>query len=294
MLLLCAVSGLTPVQAKARLARYEQLLKAPVKDVAIGGSIYIPPGPRLGSQVIDARNVKKGFGDRVLMKDLSFSIPPGAIVGIIGPNGAGKSTLIRMIQGLDKPDSGELLVGNSVQLAAVSQDRSDQLSSDSSVFHEISDGQDTLELGAHSVSARAYCSWFGFKSADQQKKVSVLSGGERNRCQLAKIVKSGANVLILDEVSVHPIDAAVADDCCSQRTIWMWTPSAPWKRRCWTSLGVCWWSATIALCWIVSARISCPSRATRRSSSILATTRSTAPGEQRIWSRRGRFLHLSL
>lgn len=188
-------------KAKARLTRYEELLNTPAREVASSGSIYIPPGPRLGEVVIEAEGLVKGFGDRNLLNDVSFSIPAGAIVGIVGPNGAGKSTLLRMIQGIEKPDQGSLRLGNTVQIASVSQDRSEQLSSSLSVFDEISQGQDFITLGGIDVNSRVYCSWFGFKGGDQQKKVSVLSGGERSRCQMAKIVRSGANVLMLDEPS---------------------------------------------------------------------------------------------
>lgn len=186
-------------KSKARLTRYEELLNTPAREVATSLSIYIPPGPRLGDLVVNADKISKSFGERTLFKDVSFSIPAGAIVGIVGPNGAGKSTLMKLIQGIEQPSGGVIEVGKTVQLAAVSQDREDQLSTQTSVYDEISQGQDTLLLGTHEVNSRAYCTWFGFRGGDQQKKVGVLSGGERNRCQLAKIVRSGANVLILDE-----------------------------------------------------------------------------------------------
>lgn len=186
-------------KSKARLDRYEEMLNTPTKEaVAHSTSIYIPPGPRLGDVVIEAKKVTKAYGDKLLMKDLDFSIPQGAIVGVIGPNGAGKSTLIKMIQGKEKPDSGEFTVGSTVKLAIVDQDR-DSLDGSRSVYDEITGGSDFLQLGSAEVNSRAYCSWFGFKGSDQQKKVLTLSGGERNRCQLAKVVKSGANVLLLDE-----------------------------------------------------------------------------------------------
>ena len=186
-------------KSKSRMNRYEEMISTPAREgMAHSTTIYIPPGPRLGDVVIEAKKVNKAYGDKTLMKDLDFELPPGAIVGVVGPNGAGKSTLIKMITGREKPDSGEFNVGQSVQLAVVDQDR-DNLDGTLSVFDEITTGSDELQLGGASVNSRAYCSWFGFKGADQQKKVDSLSGGERNRCQLAKVVKSGANVLLLDE-----------------------------------------------------------------------------------------------
>jgi sulfate-transporting ATPase len=185
-------------KSKARMSNYEELLATPTRELATSGSIYIPPGPRLGGIVIEAKGVCKAFGDKLLMNDLNFNIPAGAIVGVIGPNGAGKSTLIKMITGKESPDSGTFTVGDTVQLAVVDQDR-DNLEGTRSVYDEIAGGSDFLQLGNAEVNARAYCSWFGFRGGDQQKKVAVLSGGERNRCQLAKVVRSGANVLLLDE-----------------------------------------------------------------------------------------------
>jgi sulfate-transporting ATPase len=160
--------------------------------------IRVPLGPRLGEIVIEAKGVSKAYGDKLLMNNLDFSIPQGAIVGVVGPNGAGKSTLIKMILGRVQVDSGTFTVGDTVKLAVVDQDR-DSLDAGRSVYDEITGGSDSLELGSAEVNSRAYCSWFGFKGGDQQKKVGTLSGGERNRCQLAKVVKSGANVLLLDE-----------------------------------------------------------------------------------------------
>lgn len=186
-------------KSKARLDRYEEMLITPPRELqAHSTSIYIPPGPRLGDVVIEAKHVTKAYGDKLLMKDLDFVIPPGAIVGVIGPNGAGKSTLIKMILGKEKADSGVFSVGDTVKLAVVDQDR-DNLDSSRSVYDEITDGSDDLMLGSATINSRAYVSWFGFKGGDQQKKVAALSGGERNRCQLAKVVKAGANVLLLDE-----------------------------------------------------------------------------------------------
>ena len=160
--------------------------------------IQIPPGPRLGDLVINATGISKGFGDRQLIEDLSFILPAGGIVGVVGPNGAGKTTLFRMIAETEKPDAGELEVGSTVQLAYVDQGR-DNLNGDHSVFDEISEGNDIIVVGNRELNARAYVASFGFKGSDQQKKVGQLSGGERNRVQLAKVLKSGGNVLLLDE-----------------------------------------------------------------------------------------------
>ena len=160
--------------------------------------IYIPPGPRLGKIVIEAENVSKALGDKVLMENMSFMIPAGAIVGIIGPNGAGKTTLFKMITGQEKPDSGTLKVGETVKLAYVDQNR-DSLEPDKTVYEVISDGQDIIKLGNREINARAYCARFNIMGQDQQKKVDVLSGGERNRVHLAKMLKTGANVILLDE-----------------------------------------------------------------------------------------------
>ncbi len=187
-------------KSKARLAAYEQLLATPPRAaLAHSATIYIPPGPRLGGVVIDAEHMSKGFGDRQLIADLSFSIPPGAIVGIVGPNGAGKTTLVRMLAGDDVPDGGSLKIGETVKTVTVGQDRAEELDGAKSVFEEVSGGADELFLGTAAVASRAYVSWFGFKGGDQQKRVSSLSGGERNRVQLAKLCKAGGNLLILDE-----------------------------------------------------------------------------------------------
>jgi len=186
-------------KSKARLTKYQELLDTPAREaLAHTAAIYIPPGPRLGEVVIEAKGVSKAFGDKLLMKDLSFDIPAGAIVGVVGPNGAGKSTLIKMILQREKPDSGEFIVGETVKTAVVDQGR-EGLDGEMSVYEEITGGSDFLELGTAEVNSRAYCSWFGFKGGDQQKKVAKISGGERNRVQLAKVLRSGANVLLLDE-----------------------------------------------------------------------------------------------
>ena len=185
-------------KSKARLGAYEKLL-ADEEDVRLDKvEIHIPPGPRLGDVVIEAKGISKGFGDRLLFEDLSFSLPPAGIVGVIGPNGAGKTTLFRMIAGEETPDSGELRIGDTVQLGYVDQSRA-SLDPKSTVWKEISGGQDIVLLGKKEINSRQYTSWFNFRGGDQQKPVGKLSGGERNRVHLAKMLKSGGNVLLLDE-----------------------------------------------------------------------------------------------
>ncbi len=185
-------------KSKARVTAYESLLAQANEKATDTAAITIPAGPRLGNLVIQAEHVNKGFGDRLLIEDLSFLLPPGGIVGVIGPNGAGKTTLFRMITGQDKPDSGSFRVGDTVKLGYVDQSR-DTLGADKTVWQEISDGLDEIELGKTKMPSRAYVASFNFKGSDQQKKVGQLSGGERNRVHLAKMLKSGANVLLLDE-----------------------------------------------------------------------------------------------
>ncbi|HVJ34739.1 MAG TPA: energy-dependent translational throttle protein EttA [Terriglobia bacterium] len=185
-------------KSKARINAYETLLAQSNEKAAGVAQITIPAGPRLGNVVIEAEHLNKGFGDRLLIEDLSFRLPPGGIVGVIGPNGAGKTTLFRMITGQEKPDSGSFKVGDTVVLGYVDQSR-DSLDANKTVWQEISDGLDEIELGKTKVPSRAYVGNFNFKGADQQKKVGLLSGGERNRVHLAKMLKSGANVLLLDE-----------------------------------------------------------------------------------------------
>ncbi len=185
-------------KGKARINAYEELLGQDEREQVRTAEILIPKGPRLGKSVIHADHVTKGFGDKLLIDDLSFDVPPGAIVGIIGGNGAGKTTLFRMIVGDETPDSGELSVGETVTLSYVDQSR-DELDPAKTVFEEVSGGADILEFGRAEVNPRAYLSWFNFRGADQQKKVGVLSGGERNRLHLAKLLKSGGNVMMLDE-----------------------------------------------------------------------------------------------
>ncbi|MGF1623338.1 MAG: energy-dependent translational throttle protein EttA [Alphaproteobacteria bacterium] len=185
-------------KSKARVTAYESLL-ADAQDAAPENQqITIPPGPRLGDVVIEAEHLSKAFGDKYLIDDLSFRLPPGGIVGVIGPNGAGKTTLFRMITGHEQPDSGTIRIGETVKMAYVDQSR-DTLSADKNVWEEISGGHDIIELGKRQVQSRAYVSGFNFRGSDQQKRVGQLSGGERNRVHLAKILKSGANLLLLDE-----------------------------------------------------------------------------------------------
>ncbi|MEJ2680564.1 MAG: energy-dependent translational throttle protein EttA [Gammaproteobacteria bacterium] len=183
---------------KARLDRFEELNSREFQKRNETQQLYIPPGPRLGDQVIEFRQVSKQFGDRLLYENLSFSFPKTAIVGIVGPNGAGKTTLFRLISGQEKPDQGEVIVGDTVQLAYVDQSR-DNLNDNNSVWEEVSDGLDNIQVGHFEMPSRAYVSRFNFKGSDQQKRVSSLSGGERNRLHLAKLLKQGANVLMLDE-----------------------------------------------------------------------------------------------
>jgi ATP-binding cassette ChvD family protein len=185
-------------KSKARITSYEMLLQQDMEKQAKEMEIFIPPGPRLGSVVIEAENVTKAYGDRVLVEGMTFSLPPGGIIGIIGPNGAGKTTLFRMITGQEKPDFGEIRIGETVKIGYVDQSR-DSLDPTRSIWEAISDGQDTVQLGNRQVPSRAYVGRFNFSGQDQQKKVNMLSGGERNRVHLARMLKEGANVLLLDE-----------------------------------------------------------------------------------------------
>jgi energy-dependent translational throttle protein EttA len=184
-------------KGKARLTAYEQLLAADTPEKTDSTEIYIAPGPRLGDVVVEARKVRKGYGDVLLMDDVSFTLPPGGIVGVIGPNGAGKTTLFRMLVGQEQPDAGTLRLGETVKIGYVDQSR--ELNPDNTVWKEITGGEDELTLGKRTVASRAYCSWFNFKGPGQQRKVGTLSGGERNRVHLAKLLRSGANLLLLDE-----------------------------------------------------------------------------------------------
>ena len=185
-------------KSKARINAYEELLAQSAKEQITQAYINIPMTERLGDMVIEAKNISKAYGDKVLIDDLSFRIPKGAIVGIIGPNGAGKTTLFRMITGQEKPDSGEIIIGETVDLGYVDQSR-DELDANKNIWEEISDGLDIIELGKKQMPSRAYVGQFNFKGTDQQKKIGQLSGGERNRVHLAKMLKKGANVILLDE-----------------------------------------------------------------------------------------------
>ena len=185
-------------KSKARISQYESLLKEPDKEKLKDLQIYIPPGPRLGDIVIKANNVTKAFGDKILFKDLSFEIPKGGIVGIVGPNGAGKTTLFRMMAGEEKPDEGDFIIGSTVKMAYIDQSRKD-LDPDKTVWEQISNGHDLMKVGEREMNSRAYVSKFNFTGSDQQKKVGALSGGERNRVQLAMLLSKGANLILLDE-----------------------------------------------------------------------------------------------
>ena len=185
-------------KSKARVARFEELESQEFQKRNETQDLYIPPGPRLGDLVVEATQLRKGFGDRLLIDGLDFNLPKGGIVGVIGPNGAGKTTLFRMLVGQEQPDGGSLRIGDTVQLAYVDQSR-DNLAPDKTVWQEISDGLDVIAIGSYQINSRAYAGRFNFKGQDQQKFVKDLSGGERNRIHLAKLLKSGGNVLLLDE-----------------------------------------------------------------------------------------------
>ena len=184
-------------KGKARLNAYEALLNEDAAERIESAQIYIPPGPRLGNVVVEARNLRKSYGDRCLIQDLTFTLPPAGIVGVIGANGAGKTTLFRMITGEEAPDAGTLTLGDTVRVGHVDQSR--ELDPDKTVWETVSDGEDEIRLGSRRVASRAYCSWFNFKGRDQQRTVGALSGGERNRVHLARLLRGGANLLLLDE-----------------------------------------------------------------------------------------------
>ena len=184
-------------KGKARLNAYEDLLNQDAAERIESAQIYIPPGPRLGGVVVEARNLRKSYGDTCLIQDLTFALPPAGIVGVIGANGAGKTTLFRMITGEEAPDAGTLTLGDTVKLGYVDQSR--ELDPEKTVWETVSDGDDEIQLGSRRVASRAYCSWFNFKGRDQQRTVGALSGGERNRVHLARLLRGGANLLLLDE-----------------------------------------------------------------------------------------------
>jgi sulfate-transporting ATPase len=186
------------VKSQARITAYESMLKENVTEKEREFEILIPAGPRLGTLVVEAKGLSKVYGDNLIFENLTFSLPPGGIVGVIGPNGAGKTTLFRLITGIEKPDAGTIRVGDTVKFAHVDQSR-DSLPDQATIYEAISGGEDILRMGGREVNARAYCAQFGFTGADQQKKVGILSGGERNRVHLARLLKSGANLLLLDE-----------------------------------------------------------------------------------------------
>lgn len=224
-------------KSKARLARFEELQSQEFQKRNETQELYIPPGPRLGNKVIIADGVSKAFGDQLLYEDLSFNLPPGGIVGIIGPNGAGKTTLFRMITGQDEPDSGRIEVGDTVELAYVDQSR-DSLDGSKTVWEEISDGLDIIKVGKYETPSRAYVGRFNFKGSDQQKYIGDLSGGERNRVHLAKLLRSGGNTLLLDEptndLDVETLraleEALLAFPGCAMvisTTVGSWTGSPP-------------------------------------------------------------------
>jgi len=185
-------------KSKARLRQFEEISSPSYQARNETNEIYIPPGPRLGDAVIEVNDLKKGFGDKLLIDGLSFQLPPGGIVGVIGPNGAGKTTLFRMIAGTEQPDSGSIRLGETVQLAAVDQSR-DSLDDKKTVWEEISDGQDLIKVGGYETPSRAYVGRFNFRGSEQQKQIGLLSGGERNRVHLARMLRSGGNLLLLDE-----------------------------------------------------------------------------------------------
>ena len=245
-------------KGKARINAYEAMLSHESERLAPDLEIYIPPGPRLGKSVIEFKGVSKSMGDKLLIDGASFIVPAGAIVGIIGPNGAGKTTMFKMLVGEEKPDSGELVLGSTVQFGYVDQKRA-SLTPGKSVYDIISGGYDTIKLGSREVNARAYCSRFNFQGGDQQKKVDVLSGGERNRVHLACMLKSGANVLLLDEPT-NDIDVNTMRALEDALT---------------TSPAVCSSSATTAGSSIVSLPISSPSKTRATWPSWKATSRTT-------------------
>ena len=253
-------------KSKARLARFEELSSQEVQKRNETQEIYIPPGPRLGDVVIEADNISKAFGDRLLINDLSFKLPPGGIVGIIGPNGAGKTTLFRMMAGFEQPDSGTINLGKTVELAYVDQLR-DDMAANKTVFEEISDGLDMVTVGKYETPSRAYCGRFNFKGPDQQKRIGDLSGGERNRVHLAKLLKKGGNVLLLDE----PTNDLDVETLRALEDAILAFPAAP-------SL-----SHMTGGFWIVSPPTSSPLKVTATWFGLKATTKTTKPTATAVW-----------
>ena len=257
-------------KSKARLSRYDELVEQDRAMQQRTAQIRIPAGPRLGDLVVEGAGLKKAYGDKLLFEDLDFHLPKGGIVGVIGPNGAGKTTLMKMITGDEQPDAGKLRLGDTVQLAYVDQAR-DDLDDQKSVYENISRGAEELDLGGRLVNARAYCAGFNFKGADQQKKVGALSGGERNRVHLARLLK----------IRRQPDPARRAHQRPGRRHA-----ARPGRRR-WCSSAAAWWSsATIAGSWTGSAPTPWPSRATARSGGSRATSRTTSRTSASAWATR--------
>jgi len=264
-------------KGKARVNHYEDLLKEEGAKKIESIEIYIPPGPRLGDIVVEARNLKKGYGDMLLMDDVNFTLPRGGIVGVIGPNGAGKTTLFRMITGKEQPDGGTLRLGETVKVGYVDQAR--ELEPEKSVFEEITGGGDEVELGKRTVASRAYVSWFNFKGRDQQRKVGQLSGGERNRVHLAKLLKGGANLLLLDEPTndldvdtLRALEEALLNfgGCAVVISHDRWSSTGS-RRTCWHSKGTARWSGSKGITRTtkpIAIDGSAPKRTSRTASSI--------------------------
>ncbi|GHM28637.1 energy-dependent translational throttle protein EttA [Escherichia coli] len=254
-------------KGKARLARFEELNSTEYQKRNETNELFIPPGPRLGDKVLEVSNLRKSYGDRLLIDDLSFSIPKGAIVGIIGPNGAGKSTLFRMISGQEQPDSGTITLGETVKLASVDQFR-DSMDNSKTVWEEVSGGLDIMKIGNTEMPSRAYVGRFNFKGVDQGKRVGELSGGERGRLHLAKLLQVGGNMLLLDE----PTNDRISKPC------------ARWKTPCWSSRAVRWLSRTTVGSSTVSPRTSWTTRMKVKLSSSKVTLLSTKSTRNARWA----------
>lgn len=254
-------------KGKARLARFEELNSTEYQKRNETNELFIPPGPRLGDKVLEVSNLRKSYGDRLLIDDLSFSIPKGAIVGIIGPNGAGKSTLFRMISGQEQPDSGTITLGETVKLASVDQFR-DSMDNSKTVWEEVSGGLDIMKIGNTEMPSRAYVGRFNFKGVDQGKRVGELSGGERGRLHLAKLLQVGGNMLLLDEPT----------------TTWISKPCARWKTPCWSSRAARWLSRTTVGSSTVSPRTFWITRMKVKLSSSKVTLPSTKSTRNARWA----------